>query len=829
MWTAQRTPWTIIDGSADGGVWKSTDGGDSWLKLEGGLPDGLLGKVGLAISPANGQRVWAQIESADESKGGLYRSDDSGNSWSRINRDHNLRQRAWYYNRIAADPQDENTLYNMNARFWKSIDGGENFASIRTPHGDNHALWINPDHPNIMVEGNDGGACVTLNGGKTWSSIYNQPTAEFYRVTVDNQYPYRVYGAQQDNSTISVGSKIQEGITHYQDWFSIGGGESGHIAVDPRDPDVIYAGTYIGVITYRNRGQGYQRNVVAYPQMHDGTAPRDIKYRFQWNAPIRISPHQPDIVYHCSQFVHRTSDRGETWEVISPDLTTNNDAYHDIPGGPIQHDHTGVELYTTIFSFEEAHNEQGVLWVGSDDGLIHVSRDNGDNWQNVTPSKMPKEGTVNTIDVSAHQKGRVIVTVYKYRDNDFKPYIFLTNNYGQSWKLLTDGKNGIPENHFVRVTREDPVQRGLLYAGTEFGMYISFDEGAQWSSFQRNLPIVPITDMVVKDKDLVVATQGRSFWILDDLTPLRNLNQAVTSNQIQLLPPSPAERNQIRGPRGAPGIDRAPSGAIIYFYLNDELSLEDTMRLSISDPTGKERWVYSTHPDKSLRESKLKAQKGLNKIQWNLRYEEPKTLDDAIFSLANTSGVKAIPGTHHVTISKEGQQISQPLIVSTDPRWDQTTEDLKAQYDLTMEAKSLLEQIHQSIQQLRDTRTQLKALKPRYAEMADASELEKKTDALIRWINEKEKELIQTQNESGQDPINYPSMLDDQVAYLYSNVNAQDGRPTKGISDRFMDLESQWNAHQQEISIFFEKQIANFNQYLNETGMKLIHTKTFRL
>jgi len=828
MWTAQRTPWTMIDGSQEGGVWKTTNGGDSWEKLEKDLPGGLLGKIGLAISPANGQRVWAQIENADESKGGLYRSDDGGKSWKRINRDHNLRQRAWYYSRIVADPNDENTLYNMNVRFWKSIDGGNNFSSIGTPHGDNHCLWINPNHSNIMIEGNDGGACVTLNGGKTWSTIYNQPTAEFYRVTTDNQFPYRVYGAQQDNSTISVGSKIQEGITPFQDWFSIGGGESGHIAVDPRDPNVIYAGTYIGIITYRNREQGYQRNVVAYPQMHDGVAPRDIKYRFQWNAPIRISPHDPDVVYHCSQFVHRTNDQGKSWEVISPDLTTNYDAYQNIPGGPIQHDHTGVELYTTIFSFEEAHNEPGVLWAGSDDGLIHVSLDNGQNWKNVTPGKMPKGGTVNTIDISTHQEGRVIASVFKYRENDFRPYIFLTNDYGKSWSLLTNGENGIPENHFVRVTREDPERKGLFYAGTEFGMYISFDEGRQWQSFQKNLPVVPITDMVVKDKDLVIATQGRSFWIMDDLTPVRELQLDRTVQEIRLLPPSSALRSQMRGFRNAPGIDRAPNGAIVYFYLPEKPDKSDTISLSIADPTGKVRRAYSTHPDKSKHESKLKIEKGLNKIEWNLRYEEPKILENAVFSLASTSGVRAYPGVHQVILKKSGVELNEKLEVGIDPRWNQTASDLKAQYDLTMEAKNLLEQVHESIRQLRSTRSQLQLLMKRLDDMSNSVDLKTKAEELVHWITEKEKQLIQTKSESRQDPINFPSMLDDQVAYLYSNVNAQDDRPTKGVFDRFADLEVIWKDHREAIAHFINDEITGYNQALQKAGMKLINVKIFR-
>ncbi|MDH3650972.1 MAG: glycosyl hydrolase, partial [Saprospiraceae bacterium] len=473
MWTVERKPWTVIDGSEEGGIWKTKDGGEHWTRIKGGLPEGIVGRGGIAISPANPDRIWVIQEAKDEKKGGLYRSDDSGKTWSRINRDHNLRQRAWYYNHVTAHPTDENTLFIMNVRFHKSIDGGKNFETIRTPHGDNHALWINPDHPEIMVEGNDGGACVTLNGGKTWSTQYNQPTAEFYRVTVDDQFPYRVYGAQQDNSTISVPSRNEDALDPIANWQSVGGGESGHIAVDPRDPNHVYAGTYIGQIDRTEKDKGLRHDIMSYPQMHDGTPPRNIKYRFQWNAPIRISPHNPDIVYHCSQFVHKSTDQGNTWETISPDLTTNNDAHQDIPGGPVQHDHTGVELYGTIFAFEESPHAPGELWAGSDDGLLYISKDHGTNWKDITPKILPPEGTINCIELSPHAAGRALLAVYKYRDNDRRPFIFLTNNYGQDWKLLTPGTNGITNNHFTRVVREDPIRKGLIYVGTELGMFVS--------------------------------------------------------------------------------------------------------------------------------------------------------------------------------------------------------------------------------------------------------------------------------------------------------------------------------------------------------------------
>ncbi|MFA9453635.1 MAG: WD40/YVTN/BNR-like repeat-containing protein, partial [Candidatus Aminicenantaceae bacterium] len=465
FWQAERKPWTIIDGGEKGGVWKTVDAGETWKRLEGGLPDGVVGRVGIAVSPVNPDRVWVIQEAEDEKKGGIHMSEDAGETWKRINRDHNYRQRAWYYTRIFADPQNEHTVYVLNTGFYKSLNGGQEFQRIRTPHGDNHCLWINPNDPDIMIQSNDGGSNVTFNGGRSWSTQMNQPTAEIYRVTVDNRFPYRVYGDQQDNSSISILSQGRPS----QEFYSVGGGESGHIAVDPRDPDVIYAGNYIGIITRLDRKNGHSKRIDAYPELADGIAPRDLKYRFQWNFPIRISPHDPDVLYITSNHVHRSRDQGLTWDVISPDLTYDIDAYLDRPGGPIQHDTTGVETYCTIFAFEESPQEPGVLWAGSDDGRVHVSRDNGGSWQEVTPKDMPKEGTVNMFDISPTQPGRVLMAVYRYRDNDFRPYIFRTDNYGKSWDLLTDGKNGIPADHFVRVVREDPDREGLLYAGTEFG------------------------------------------------------------------------------------------------------------------------------------------------------------------------------------------------------------------------------------------------------------------------------------------------------------------------------------------------------------------------
>ena len=795
MWTVERKPWTLVDGSNDGGIWKSSDAGETWTKVEGGLPSGLLGRIGLTISPANTNLMWAIIETAVEQDGGIYRSEDGGSNWKKINRNHNLRQRAWYYNHIEAHPTQENTLYVMNAGFYKSIDGGNSFSRVSTPHGDNHDLWINPIYPKIMIEANDGGACVTLNDCKSWSSIYNQPTAEFYRLTVDNQFPYRVYGAQQDNSTISVPSKPQKYLDPIQEWYSVGGGESGHIAVDPENPDLIYAGNYIGQIDRTDLIEHYRQDIVAYPQMHDGTEPRNIKFRFQWNAPIYISPHDRTQVFHCSQYVHRTFDGGQNWEIISPDLTTDTDSQQDIPGGPIQHDHTGVELYNTIFTFVESPHQAGEYWAGSDDGLIHLSMDHGENWINITPKLMPEQGTVNTIELSTHDPKRAYIAVYKYRDNDFRPYIFTTDNRGKSWTLLTSGDNGIPVNHFVRVVREDPWNDQILYAGTEFGLYISFDQGKQWHAFQNNLPRTPITDMLIHQNDLVIATQGRSFWILDNVRSISHLNP-LENQTVEFYVSDTIYRSQYGRTRG-PGIQRAPTGAIFDFFLPDDLSEDDQFLITIKDEDNSVRRTFSNKANKEKGIEKLKANKGVNRVEWNLRYEGPKAQPKSVFSLASMSGIKAPPSAHTVEIKLNDKVISRSFDISIDPRWTHDEQDLIDLYRLTMEVKALFNRTHETIGDMRSFQSQFETLKQR-TDLKNQESIQNEIEKIEKACSSLENTLIQNKSESGQDPINYPSQVDDQIAYLYSNLNSQDHKPSAGARERLDDLRQELKPHFEE-------------------------------
>lgn len=814
MWRVERKPWTLVDGSSESGVYRSRDGGDSWERVKNGLPEGIGGRAGVAVSPANPDNIWVIQEFKDETKGGVYRSTDGGKSFKKVNRKHNLRQRAWYYNHIHADPNDENTVYVNNTGFYKSVDGGSNFERIRTPHGDNHGLWINPTNSKIMVQCNDGGANVSMNGGKSWSPQTNQPTSEMYRVTVDNQWPYRVYGAQQDNSTISIPSSSPGGLNPKQHWYSVAGGESGHIAVDPENPNVVYAGNYIGRIDRIDLSEWRSKNVVSYAQMHDGTAPRDIKYRFQWNAPIRISPHDHNVVYHCSQYVHRSNDGGQSWEVISEDLTTNKDEYHDIPGGPVQHDHTGVELYTTIFSFEESPYEKGVLWAGTDDGRVHISRDNGDSWQEITPTNMPPEGTVNSIDISNHANGRAHMTVYRYRDNDFNPYIFQTNDYGTSWKLITNGSNGIPSDHFTRVAREDHKVKGLIYAGTEFGMYVSFNDGSSWQKMQLNLPVTPVTDMLIKENQLVVATQGRSFWVLDDLNPIQEAQAALVENAYFYTIPD-AYRTQRRGFGGANSPESRFFGATFNFYLKEK---PDSIRLEIMDSEDNLIRVFSKQADKEKNEVSLKAQEGHNIVKWNLRGVPPKINPGSYFSLSDTGGPYLPPGTYKAKLNVDGVEVEKTFAIKMDPNWNLKDADLVEQYDFTLKCLGMLTEIHIYIKNIREIRTQVNAIKERMGEDI-SDELSLSMNEINDNIDNLEKSLIQVKNESGQDPINYPPMLDDQIAYLYSTSNYQNGKPTEGVYDRYDDLRQELDQKKEEYNSIVDVQLKEIEEKMKENNI----------
>jgi photosystem II stability/assembly factor-like uncharacterized protein len=821
LWQTERKPWTLTSGGEDSGLYRSGDGGQTWQRIEDGLPSGKLGRIGVTVSPADPERVWALVEADD---GGLFRSDDGGSTFKRINTDRNFRQRAWYYTHVFADPSDRNTVYILNVGMWRSVDGGKTFSYVRGPHGDHHDLWISPDNPDIMVNANDGGATVTYTGGRTWSSQGNQPTAEMYRVSVDQQVPYRVYGCQQDNSCVSLPSRSLGSSIARHDWWEIGGCESGHVAIDPRAPNITYSGCYGGQISRFDHDTGQNRQILTYPQLAIGQAAEDLRYRFQWNAPIRISPHDPSVLYHTSQHVHRTQNEGQNWEVISPDLSRNDKEKQGYAGGPLTLDNTGVEVYGTVFAFEESPHTAGLLWAGTDDGLIHISRDNGSTWTDITPSKMPEWGQVNMIELSAHEPGRAFVAVTRYKFDDFQPYLFRTNDYGSSWERISDGSRGIAPNHFTRVVREDPERRGLLFAGTEFGLYISFDDGSTWSGFQQNLPISPSTDLAITQGDLVVATQGRSFWILDDLSVLRQLDDKIRNATAHLFAPRRALRyggGWSFSQQTSAG-KNPPYGAPINYWLSEDS--EQEIVLEILDSDGEIlRSLSSQHEEPQAPDpyqdfrpeappsTMLGASKGLNRYVWNLRLRDAELVEDAVL-WGSGKGPRVPPGEYRVRLTIGEWSQSQDVEVAMNPEVQATEEDLVAQYELSKQIWMMLSDTHRALARLRDARQQVADLSQR---MEDAGlgegvgEIVKRIDSSFSSF---ESRIYQGKSQAPQDILNYPPQLDGQLLDLLEVVQSADARPTAGAIERFADLEKEIRDFIDEVETTLENELGAFNE-----------------
>lgn len=802
-WTVVRKPWTIDSGSEEAGIWKSKDGGDTWQKLSGGLPDGMVGKIDVTISPPMPDRMWAMIE-APEPRGGVYRSDDGGDSWRRINTDRSLQQRAWYYTHIYADPADPATVYALNVGFYKSTDGGRDFDTrLRPRHGDNHDLWLNPDNPDFMVNANDGGANVSLDGGGSFSEQMNQPTAEFYRVTVDDRFPYNIYGAQQDNSTAAVTARGGEPVG-LEGGYSVGGGESGHIAVHPNG-EVVYAGSYGGSITRVDLERRLRRSIRTYADAPTGQPPRDLKYRFQWNAPIRISPHDPSVVYHTSQYVHRTTDGGRTWEVISPDLTTDDETRQDFSGsGGITRDNTGVEVYTTVFAFEESPHAAGLLWAGSDDGLVHVSRDDGVTWDEVTPAGMPAGGTVNMIDLSAHGPGRAHIAVHRYREQDYRPYVFRTVDYGATWTLLTDGTNGIPANEFVRVVREDPNRAGLLYAGGEFGAYVSFDGGAHWQSLQLNLPITPVTDMVIKDDDLVVATQGRAFWVLDDVSPLHQITDEVESAAAWLFEPRPAYRGDGPDPWIHYWLAEAPGSPV---------------EMEVLDASGEVVRSFTARPGVPGRFTpfgggRLSAWPGLNTFAWDGELEGGYEVPRGILQWGGGRGrpPPAPPGAYTFRMSIGDWSREVTLDYRKDPRLPTTRAEYEEQVRFAREVGEEAGRLYRQLRQLRSVKEQVMEIGERLQEAGHGREALEMARQIHRELTDVEGELTQLEGESAQDALNYPGRLDNQYNALYSEIVGTDWPVAGGAYERWEDLRGSLAPHIEAIRAIYDTELAEFNQ-----------------
>ena len=796
-WRVQRTPYSLSSGGEGSALWKSTDSGETWTEISTnkGFPTGILGIIGVSVSPVNNQRVWAIVENKDQ--GGLYRSNDGGESWTQVNSERKLRQRAWYYTRVYADTKDVNTVYVLNVSYHKSTDGGKTFGNYRAPHGDHHDLWIAPEDPNRMIIGDDGGAQVTYDGAQTWSTYYNQPTSQFYRVTTDNAFPYRIYVAQQDNSTIRIPHRTDGYSISEDDWESTAGGESAHIAVDPENNDIVYGGSYDGFLTRVNHKTGTVRAVNVWPDNPMGHGAEGMKYRFQWNFPIIFSKHNPDRLYTFSQHVHVTENEGQSWEIISPDLTRNDPEKLKSSGGPITQDNTSVEYYCTIFAAQESPLKEGLLWVGSDDGLVHVSQNGGANWENVTPKGMPEWMMINSIEPSAFDEGTCYIAGTLYKTGDFTPYLYKTTNYGKSWTKIT---NGIPEEHFTRVVREDPKRKGLLYAGTETGMYISFDDGKNWKPFQLNLPIVPITDLTIKDNNLIVATQGRSLWMIDDLTVIHQLFDADKADMM-LFKPKDTYRMRGGSRKGSKTTGtNHPNGVMTYFNIN-KMEEGDKVSLTYFDTKGDTIKTFSNMDKKNM----LKVSKGANMFVWNMTYDGAERLPGMILWWASLEGPRAIPGEYRVSLKVNDNEVSQPFTVLADPRAESSLADMQKQFNFIKDVNATMDEAHKSIKKIRAINKQLKAFQTQYNDDGNVKDLVEKAKGLQEELSEIEKALYQTQNRSGQDPLNFPIRLTNKLGHLNSLVSMGDFPPT-----------DQDVAVKNELTGKIRKELDDFNRILND-------------
>lgn len=878
FWEVYRKPWTLESGGTGSGIFKSTDGGDTWAEItrNAGLPKSTIGIVGITVSPVNSDRLWAIIEAEE---GGVFRSDDAGKTWTKTNEQRNLRQRAWYYSRIYADPKNADTVYVLNTGFYKSTDGGKTFTGISVPHGDNHDLWIAPDDPTRMIESNDGGANVSFNGGKSWTE-QDQATAQFYRVALDDDFPYHIYGAQQDNSTVRIASRNTDfGITT-SDWYDVGGGESGWIAPSPKDSQIVFSGSYGGLITRLDHRTGQLRDVSPYPNNPMGAGADVLKYRFQWNFPILFSPHDPNTLYTAGNVLFRSMNEGQTWEVISPDRTRDDKTKQGASGGPITKDNTSVEYYGTIFTVMESGVQKGVIWTGSDDGVVQLTRDGGKNWTNVTPSKdvMPEWIQINSIEASPHDPATAYVAATMYKWDDYKPYLYKTSDFGKSWRRIT---NGIPATAFTRVIREDPNKRGLLYAGTETGLYVSFDDGANWQSMQFGLPVVPITDLAIhkREQDLVAATQGRSFYVFDDLPLIHQLMDAGGMDavkQTKLFQPE----NPYRMDGGTPPlpatatVGRNPAnGAVVYYSLKSKptsdvvLEFLDTSGKSIQKFTGKAAKAAAVAQPSSQgspappaaaaaasptpgatqasaapedpqaasgeesegigggRQARVTTDVGLNRFVWDLRYPESVRFPGMILWSGEMRGPRVVPGMYQVRLTVDGQTTSQSFEVKADPRLSTSAADYAKQLELGLKIRDKVTETHNAIIQIRDVRKQVDDLLKRVAGQPSYKVINDAASSLKKNLTGVEESLYQTKNRSSQDPLNFPIRLNNKLAALAGVVQSADAAPTDQSYAVYDELVVQIDAQLAKLAQIMKTDVPAFNQLVRDQNVPAVTVK----
>ncbi len=859
MWQSGRTPWMLVSGGNGSGIFKTTDGGDHWTEItrNKGLPPGLFGNMGLSVSPVNSNIVWAIIEN-DE--GGVFKSSDAGATWTRTNTDRALRQRAWYYTKIHADTKDTNIVYVNNVSFMKSSDGGKRFTAVRgMGHGDSHGFWIAPENNQRMIEADDGGAEVSTDGGRTWTDE-DFATAQFYHVITTNHFPYWICGAQQDNSTLCGPSKKAGGID-IRDWIEAGGGESGYIASRSDDPDIVYAGSYGALLTRKDLRTGLSRNINPWPDNPMGHSAIDLKYRFQWTYPIMLSPHSPNVLYATSNYVHRTTNEGQSWEVISPDLTRNDPKTLGPSGGPITKDQTSVEYYGVIFAFAESPKQRGVLWAGSDDGLVHVSRDNGKSWQNVTPKDMAIYTRVSLIEPSRFSAGTAYIAANRFQLSDNKPYLWKTTNYGQSWTRIDAG---IDQTEFTRAIREDDEMPGMLFAGTERGVWFSRDDGSTWQKLNLNLPPVPVHDLAIRDGDLIAATHGRSFWVIDDISPLRQMTPTLTQEDAHLFKPRDAYRVSFAGGRGGGGggapaagrggdappavhpIASSPSGGpVVQYWLKRpgrEVVLEfmDANSKVIRTFTSKQDSATAADsiaragrpaaapgqpvgeddgPARAAPAPRVANRLGVNQFNWNMRYPDAVTFDGLIMWAAGTQGPVAPPGLYKVRMLVDGKAVAtETFHLKKDPRTKATQADLNKQFAFLIDVRDRTTAANNAVKTIRWVKNQLDNREKKLTGAAQ-QQFHIMAEALRAEIAVVEDSVYQTKNRSGQDPLNYPIRLNNKSAALAGVAGSYEAAPTKQTGDVYTVLSKQLDVELSKMKKAFDSKLPAINATLRANNL----------
>lgn len=813
MWEHQRKPWVVISGGQGSGFFKSTDGGDSWQKLTDGLPS-QMGKTAISVSPANPSRVYALLE-AEGDKGGVYRSEDGGLKWSQVNKNRVTVARAWYYINIFADPKNPDKVYVLNAPTLKSIDGGKSFSNIEVPHGDCHNLWINPDNPDNMIEANDGGACISFNGGQSWSSQENQPTAQFYRVITDNRFPYFVYGGQQDNTTVAIASRTASARIGMKDWYEVAGGESAFIAFDPNQPDKVFAGSYQGNIDAWDATTRIEKDVMSYPFIGLAVKPADARYRFNWNAPIVADPHRPGVIYHAGNVVFRTDNNGQSWTVISQDLTRNDKSKQGDGGTPFTNEGAGGEVYNTISYLACSPLRKGEIWAGTDCGLVHMSTDDGSSWQNITPTGLG-EALVNSIELSPHEPGTAYLAVTRYKFNDPSPLVYFTRDYGKSWSLRV---KGISTGDFVRVVREDPIRKGLLYAGTETGMYISFNGGEHWQRWKTNLPAVAITDLTIRNNDLVAATSGRAFWILDDLGPVQQGNwEAQPLKSAKLFTPRPTVRWDVPAPTTPVAGQNPLNGVIIHYWLPEAMD-SATLSLKVYDTNKKLLRTYNSRPDKKHMvypggpppPQVIPAKKGLNRFNWDMRLENIPGVPNTFIN-GSYRGRLVAPGDYTLVLQTPTDSQSVSISIIADKRVAASLADYALQDQMISVIDSTVTDMHQSVSRMKQVKKQLEDHASLLKGKAGTDSLLKLGTGLLKEINQWEEKLITSRQQTFQDVINFYNRLNAELLDLKRRMDTHDPRVTEGAKQRYRDLMEEWAVQRRSLTEIIDVKMVAYNK-----------------